>query len=163
MNFRDIEYRFSLMLKFLSNAFSLNEFKMFLKDNRGGLMLSFDEIHIPDKDWLDYKRLEVDQSVKSISPNDLTKEFCPKVCKLVDEFHRKTVNEDIEWMLYFDYTNGEVIYCWKGEKGKLKVILKIFMFVIEKLHQFTIIHKDSTRSLLQTILIFWKMSMRIMK
>lgn len=86
MNFRDIEYRFSLTLKFLSNAFSLNEFKRFLKDNRGGLVLSFDEIHIPYKDWLDYKRLEVDQSVKSISPNDLPKEFCPKACKLLMNF-----------------------------------------------------------------------------
>lgn len=120
MNFRDIEYGFSLAFKFFSNAFSITEFKRFLRDNRGVLVLSFDEIHIPDKGWLDYKRLEVDQSVKSISPNDLPKEFCPKACKLVDEFHRKTVNEDIEWMLYFDYTNGEVIYCWKGEKGKAK-------------------------------------------
>ncbi|WP_116591770.1 hypothetical protein [Methanobrevibacter thaueri] len=80
--------------------------------------MSFDEIHIPDKGWLDYKRLEVDESVKFISRNDLPNDFCPKACKLVDEFHKKTVNEDIEWMLYFDYTDGEVIYCWKGEEDK---------------------------------------------
>lgn len=53
---------------------------------------------------------------QSINPEDLPEDFCPKACKLVDEFHRKTVNEDVEWMLYFDYTNGDVIYCWKGEK-----------------------------------------------
>ena len=118
MNFRDIEYGISLVLKFISKSFLLNEFKRFLNDNRGGLVLSFDEIHIPDKGWLDYKRLEVDESVKSISRNDLPNDFCPKACKLVDEFHKKTVNEDIEWMLYFDYTDGEVIYCWKGEEDK---------------------------------------------
>lgn len=118
MNFRDIEYGISLVLKFISKSFLLNEFKRFLNDNRGGLVLSFDEIHIPDKGWLEYKRLEVDESVKSISRNDLPNDFCPKACKLVDEFHKKTVNEDIEWMLYFDYTDGEVIYCWKGEEDK---------------------------------------------
>ena len=30
---------------------------------------------------------------------------------------RKTVNEKVEWMMYFDYKTGEVIYCWKGSEG----------------------------------------------
>ena len=47
MSFRDIEYGISLVLKFISKSFLLNEFKRFLNDNRGGLVLSFDEIHIP--------------------------------------------------------------------------------------------------------------------
>ena len=44
MSFRDIEYGISLVLKFISKSFLLNEFKRFLNDNRGGLVLSFDEI-----------------------------------------------------------------------------------------------------------------------
>ena len=94
------------------------EFKKFLNDNRGGLVLSFDDIEFPDKDWLEFKLLKVDKNVKSINPEDLPKDFCLKACKLVDEFHRKTVNEYVEWMLYFDYTTGEVIYCWKGDEDK---------------------------------------------
>lgn len=75
--------------------------------------MSFDDVEFPDKDWWEYKLLKADKTVKSINPEDLPKDFCPKDCKLVDEFHRKTVNQDIERLLYCDYTNGEVIYCWK--------------------------------------------------
>jgi len=106
------------IIAFLASAFSVDEFKKFLNDNRGGLILSFDDVEFPDKDWLEYKLLKSDKTVKSIDPEDLPKEFCPKACILVDEFHRKTVNQDIEWMLYFDYTTGEEIYCWKGEDDK---------------------------------------------
>lgn len=45
-------------------------------------------------------------------------DFCKKACDLIGEFRRKTVNEKVEWMLYFDYRTGEVIYCWEGDKGK---------------------------------------------
>jgi len=37
---------------------------------------------------------------------------------LVDEFRRKTVDEKVEWMMYFDYETGEVLYCWSGEKNR---------------------------------------------
>ena len=80
--------------------------------------MSFGDIGLSDKDWLEYRLLKVDESVKSINPKDLPSDFCPKACRLVEEFHRKTVNQDIEWMLYFDYKTGEGIYCWKGEEGK---------------------------------------------
>lgn len=50
----------------------------------------------------------------------MPEDFCEEACRLVDEFHKKTVNEKVEWMLYFDYTTGEVIYCWKGENGNVE-------------------------------------------
>ncbi|MBQ8016538.1 MAG: hypothetical protein IJ258_00370 [Methanobrevibacter sp.] len=106
------------IIAFLAATFSVNEFRKFLSDNRGGLVLSFGDIDFPDMGWLEYKLLKVDKSVKSINPQDLPEDFCPEACKLVDEFHRKTVNQDIEWMLYFDYTNGDVIYSWKGDEDK---------------------------------------------
>ena len=106
------------IIAFLASAFSVDEFKKFLNDNRGGLILSFDDIEFPDKDWIEYKLLKIDKTVKSINPKDLPNDFCPKACKLVDEFHRKIVNQDIEWMLYFDYSTGDEIYCWKGEEDK---------------------------------------------
>ena len=118
MIFENIKYGYLLLLDFLCDAFSFKEFKKCLNDNCGGLVFSFDNINLPDKDWLEYKRLKVVKSVKSINPKDLPNDFCPKACKLVDEFHKKTANQDIEWMLYFDYRTGKVIYCWKGEDGK---------------------------------------------
>jgi len=118
MNLNNIKIDLLQILDFVLSAFSLSEFKRFHHDNRGGLVLSFDDIKFPDKDWVEYKHLKVDKSVKSVNPDDLPGEFCDKACKLVDEFHRKTVNENVEWMLYFDYTTGDVIYCWKGEGGK---------------------------------------------
>lgn len=118
MNLNNIKIDLLMVLEFVLSAFSLSEFKRFHHDNRGGLVLSFDDIKFPDKDWVEYKHLKVDKSVKSVNHDDLPGEFCDKACKLVDEFHRKTVNEDVEWMLYFDFTTGDVIYCWKGEEGK---------------------------------------------
>jgi hypothetical protein len=110
---------FLAILGFFATAFSREEFERFSQDNRGGLVLSFG-YELPDSYWLEYRLLRQDNSVKSVSPKDLPDDFCEEACRLVDEFHRKTVNQKIEWMLYFDYTAGEVVYCWKGEEGKIK-------------------------------------------
>lgn len=107
-----------LIIGFFVFLFSVEDFKRFFADDSGGLLLSFDGIEFPDADWLEYKLLRVDKSVGSIDPQDLPDEFCDEACRLVDEFYRKTVNEEVEWMLYFDYTTGEVIYSWKGEEDK---------------------------------------------
>lgn len=55
--------------------FSVEDFKRFLADDSGGLVLSFDGIEFPDSDWLEYKLLRVDKSVKSIDLKDLPEEF----------------------------------------------------------------------------------------
>lgn len=91
MNLNNIIIDLLLVSEFVLSAFSLSEFKRFHHDNRGGLVLSVDDIKFPDRDWVEYKHLKVDKSVKSVNPNDLPKEFCESACKLVDEFHRKTV------------------------------------------------------------------------
>lgn len=82
----------------------------------GGLILPIGGKSM-DVDWLKYQKLKCDWSMKSIIPSDLPDDFCDESCRLVDEFRRKTVNVDVEWMLYFDYMTGEVIYCWEGEGG----------------------------------------------
>lgn len=105
-------------MNFLSSIFSMDEFKLFLNDQKGGLILPISGPPIDDKEWIKYKFLKIDKAVKSINPEDLPKEFCRDACKLVDEFRRKTVNLDDEWMLYFDYATGEVIYCFEGEGGR---------------------------------------------
>ena len=115
------------IIAFLASVFSVDEFKKFLNDNRGGLILSFDDVEFPDKDWLEYKLLKADKTVKSIDLEDLPKEFCPKDCILVDEFHRKTVNQDIEWMLYFDYTTGRRYTVGKVKGIKLVENMKKFI------------------------------------
>ena len=120
---------FLMIIAFLSSALSKESFREFLNDNRGGLVLSFGDIDFKDTDWIEYKLLKVDKSVKPINPEDLPEDFCEEACRLVDEFHRKTVNQKVEWMLYFDYKTGEVVYCWKGEEGRAigdfeKIIVK---------------------------------------
>lgn len=110
---------FLVIFGFLTSLFSADDFRRFLNDNRGGLILPFGDNAYNDEEWLEYRRLKIDYSVKSVDPDDLPEDFCEEACRLVDEFHRKTLNENVEWMLYFDYTTGEVIYCWKGEKGKI--------------------------------------------
>ena len=47
-------------------------------------------------------------------------DFCEKACVLVDEFRRKTYNLEEEWVIYFDYSTGEVIYCFEGTSGECK-------------------------------------------
>ena len=118
MNLMNIEKYYFLSVKFLVSLVSLESFKEFFKDDSGGLVLPFSGEAINDEDWLEYQRLEVDKNVKSVNLDDLPSDFCDEACRLVDEFHKKTVNQDVEWMLYLDYNIGEVLYCWKGEKGR---------------------------------------------
>lgn len=81
------------------------------------MILPIDGITIEDKDWIKYKSLKLNSHLESINPDDLPSDFCEDACILVDEFRRKTADEKVEWMLYFDYNTGEVIYCWEGEEG----------------------------------------------
>lgn len=111
---------FLIIIAFLTSAFSRKSFEEFLNDNRGGIVFSFSDKSCDDLEWLEYQHLEVDNSVEPIRPVVLPSDFCDDACRLVDEFHRKTVNENVEWLLYFDYTTGEVIYCWKGGDGMIK-------------------------------------------
>ena len=107
-----------IIIGFLTSILSYENLSSFRMDNRGGLVLPFSGKAENDEDWLEYKRLKRDVTAKSVNPKDLPNDFCDEACRLVDEFHRKTVNEKIEWVLYLDYRAGEVIYCWKGESGE---------------------------------------------
>ena len=118
MNLQNIRYIVCLIIEFLSSALTLEGVKACLIDQRGGLVLPIDGIEIEDYDWIKYKSLKKDKSLKAINYSDLPSDFCEKACDLVDEFRRKTVNENVEWMLYFDYTTGETVYCWEGEEDK---------------------------------------------
>lgn len=118
MNFRNMRYIIYLIIEFLSSTLSLESVKMCLADRRGGLILPIDGVPIADKDWIRYKSLKRDKSLNPINPDDLPSDFCENACNLIDEFRRKTVNLKEEWMIYFDYLNGEIIYCWQGNVGK---------------------------------------------
>ena len=107
-----------MVIQFFTTAFTLENIKIFLNDQRGALILPIDGITIEDKDWIKYKSLKLNNHLESINPDDLPSDFCEDACKLVDEFRRKTADEKVEWMLYFDYKTGDVIYCWEGEIGK---------------------------------------------
>ena len=118
MNLRNIKKCYFLIVEFLVSLVSFESIKEFFNDDFGGLVLPFSGEAINDEDWLEYQRLEADKTVKSINPDDLPSDFCDGACRLVDEFRQKTVNEEDEWMLYFDYTTADIIYCFKGIGGK---------------------------------------------
>ena len=118
MNLAKLKKSYFLIMQFLLSIVSLESFKELFNDKHGGLVLPISGSAYNDEDFLEYQRLEVDWTIKPVNPNVLPSDFCDDACKLVDEFKRKTVNENVEWMLYFDYKTGEVIYCWKGGEGK---------------------------------------------
>lgn len=118
MNLQNLRYMIYLIIEFLSSALSLEGVKACLADQRGGLILPIDGIGIEDRDWIKYKSLKKDMSLKPINQGDLPSDFCEKACDLIDEFRRKTVNVKEEWMMYVDYITGDIIYCWQGEIGK---------------------------------------------
>lgn len=118
MKMANIRNKLILIFELLLSVFSLDDIKSCLADQKGGLVLPIGGEHIEDEDWIRYKLLKVDKSLKSINLSDLPSDFCEEACKLVDEFRRKTVNEKIEWLLYIDYKTGEIVYCWKGEEGR---------------------------------------------
>ena len=118
MNLNKLKKGYFLIVQFLFSLLSFESFGEFLNDNGGGFVLPISGKAYNDEDFLEYQRLEVNLAIESILPEDLPSDFCDEACGLVDEFRRKTVNESVEWMLYFDYKTGEVIYCWKGREGR---------------------------------------------
>ena len=82
----------------------------FLKDENGGLVLPLNGKALNDEEWIKFKALKIDKNIKSIKKSKLPFDFCEKACVLVDEFRRKTYNLEEEWVIYFDYSTGEVIY-----------------------------------------------------
>ena len=82
-----------------------------LADERGSLFFNM------EPDYAKYMKLPIDNSIKSISRDDLPKEFCDRACQEIDIFRRKTANLKDEWMLYIDYKTGEVLQYIKGVNG----------------------------------------------
>ena len=118
MNIVNIKNKLILIFELLLSLFSVDDIKACLDDKKGGLVLPSCGGHVEDGDWIKYKLLKVDKSLKSINRNDLPDDFCDDACNLIDEFRRKTVSEKVEWLMYFDYKTGEIVYCWRGEEGK---------------------------------------------
>lgn len=67
-----------------------------------------------------FKKLKINTTAKSINRNDLPSELSDETCEFIDIFHRKTVDESIEWNFYIDYETNEIIHCLKGENTKVK-------------------------------------------
>lgn len=131
MNLKNIKKWNGLFFNYLSSIFSTKSFSEFLNDECGGLVLPISGKAYNDDDFIEYQKLKVDRGMEPIDYTYFPSDFCDKACRLVDEFRRKTVNEEIEWMLYFDYTIGDIIYCWKGKEGKTGGIMKEFIFTVE--------------------------------
>ena len=118
MKLRNARFIIYLIIDVVSSVFSLDSLKIFLKDQRGALVLPSEGVGIDDKDWIKYISLKCNEYIEPITLKDLPNDFSEDACRLVDEFRRKTLDEKVEWMIYFDYQTGEVIYCWEGEEGR---------------------------------------------
>jgi len=46
-----------------------------------------------------------------------------KLLNLLIPSKKKTINEEIGWLLYFDYITGEIFYCFKGDDNSTDAIL----------------------------------------
>ncbi|WP_407415863.1 hypothetical protein [Methanobrevibacter sp.] len=98
----------------------INLIKKFLRsfaecwnDNSGSLFPK------SEPDYVKYMNLKINNTVKSISRNDLPSDFCKKACREIDIFRRKTADEHDEWMVYIDIETGEVLDYFKGMGGEL--------------------------------------------
>ena len=89
-------------------------------NNKGGLLIPT-SFKIKDFEFMKYRHLSVNWEIKPVTANDLPEEFSPKAVKLVDMFRRKTINLNYEVMLIFDYSTGELIYCFINDEKFGKV------------------------------------------
>lgn len=92
------------------------------RDNQGSLFPNF------QTDYVEYRKLKIDCSVKSINPNDLPEEFSKGIIKEINRFRRKTANLNNEWMLYIDYENGEILECIKEGAGEVTGVINLNTF-----------------------------------
>lgn len=81
-----------------------------LEDNRGGFLTPI-EVKLTDEDYERYRHLPVNWSIPPITKEDLPEEFSSKAVRTVDMFRRKTIDLDVECMIYFDIHNGNIIFC----------------------------------------------------
>lgn len=88
----------------------IDSHKRLLKDNRGGFLLPM-EIKIKGREYERYRHLPVNWSISSITKEDLPEEFSHKEVNTVDMFRRKTLNLDLECMIFFDIETGNIIFC----------------------------------------------------
>ena len=71
-------------------------------------------------DFDEYLSLK-NQKVPVIRKEDLPDEFGDESYKTVVEFIEKTHNLDYEWLLYFDYTTGEILRCMEGAQKNVSL------------------------------------------
>ena len=83
-------------------------------DIKGALLIPFD-LKVKDNEFIHYRNLPVNWQIKSVTSDDLPKEFSRNAVKIVDLFRRKTIDLDYEVMLIFDYNTGELVYCFVNE------------------------------------------------
>lgn len=107
-----------LVYAFITMEKIKNTLLEFKNDNRGALILN-PELKKSDKEFLKYCHLSVNWDIPSITKDDLPPDFCNMAVKLVDLFRKKTFDLDYECLMYFDYTTGELIYCFIGDENQI--------------------------------------------
>ena len=104
-------------------------FEEFLNDTSGRLILPSTSKSYNNEDLLKYNKLKLNTSVKTMNKNDLPDDFSQKAIALVNEFHQKTIDEEIEGVLYFDYITGEILYCFKGNSESTRGFLDRYQLI----------------------------------
>lgn len=108
--------------------------KRLMKDNRGGFLLPI-EVKIKDREYERYRHLPVDWSISPITKDDLPGEFSQKAVNTVDVFRRKTVNLDVECMIFFDIETGNIIFCnFADEDNPNEVYGEVYPYLLKGMH-----------------------------
>ena len=74
-------------------------------------------------DWEKYDELKI-ENINTIEKKDLPEEFSENTFEIIDEFIKKTINLNIECLIYFDYKTGEILKCAIGEINGVKIDFK---------------------------------------
>lgn len=122
----------NIMHKFHIDDFIKSQ-KELLRDNKGGFLIPF-EVKITDKEFERYRYLPVDWSLPPLTKKDLPSDFSEKAAKTVDMFRRKTINLDIECMIYFDIETGNVVFCNFAQDEPNEVTGDIYSTLLKGMH-----------------------------
>ena len=89
MKLRNARFIIYLIIDVVSSVFSLDSLKIFLKDQRGALVLPSEGVGIDDKDWIKYKSLKCNEYIEPITLKDLPNNFSEDACRLLMNLEEK--------------------------------------------------------------------------
>ena len=122
------------LINYLHLGELVKSWKECMSDNAGGFLIPV-SVKLKDREFERYRHLPIDWSISAITKEDLPSEFSSNAVKTVDMFRRKTVNLDVECMIYFDIQTGNIVSCnFADENIPNEVTGEIYPDFLEGMH-----------------------------